>query len=70
MIGIIAHEGETRFEFSPIFAGETWFDFSFRIPNFTTDDQVKEYGIAFSDYYRLWVISGNYTRNYDLRFWK
>lgn len=70
MIGIIASEGETHFEFNPIFAARPWYSFNIKLPNFTTDDQVKEWGFAFSDYHRLWVMAGDETRNYDLRFWR
>ena len=43
MIGIVAGEEWTVFEFSPIFAVKTRFDFSFKLPNFTQDDQSMEY---------------------------
>lgn len=66
MIGIIADEGATYFEFSPVFAKRCWFDFHLKLPNFTTDSQSREWGFAFSGWNTIWVMTGVYTRNYSL----
>lgn len=64
MIGIVAGEGCTVFEFKPMFASKTRFDFSFKLPNFTQDDLLKEYGFAFSRG-TIWLMSGDETRYVD-----
>lgn len=61
MIGIVAGENWTVFEFEPIFARKTIFDFKFHLPNFTQDNLFKEYGFAFSRG-NIWIMRGNETK--------
>ena len=61
MIGFVAGEGTTHFEFYPVLGRK--FRFSFQVPNFTTDDQVKEWGFMFTGSH-LWVMRGDETSFY------
>jgi len=66
MIGIIATEGQTHFEFAPIFAKRSWCDFHIRLPNFTTDCITKEWGFAFMGVNKIWLCSGDTSRSATL----
>ena len=58
MVGIIAGEGWTRLEVYPVVLSK--FGFSIPLPNFTTDDQLKEWGIAISPRWDcLWLWKGD-----------
>ena len=66
MIGIVAGEGWTRFEFYPVVLSNKGFNFP--LPNFTTDDQVKEWGIAIGPRFDcLWVWKGDIQSFIDFR---
>jgi hypothetical protein len=69
MIGIIAGEDWTVFEFKPFFAGKCKADFAMKLPNFTQDDTAKEYGFALSSGC-LWVMTGDETRGVDCKILK
>ena len=58
MIGIVAGEGWTRFEFYPVVLSKR--GFSIPLPNFTTDNQLKEWGVGLGpDYNKLWLWKGD-----------
>ena len=66
MIGIIAGEDWTVFEFKPFFSGKCRLDFAVKVPNFTQNDLAKEYGFAFSKG-TLWVMTGDMTSYIDTK---
>ena len=66
MIGIIAGEGWTVFEFKPLFVGKCFVDFHIKLPNFTQDDSSKEYGFAFGKGV-LWIMNGDMSSYLDIK---